>query len=102
MRDDIAAADIDLLGEGQRHRVALARRFEIAVGSDDPRHMRALARRVDHHLLAPGHPAARQRPGIAAEIEMRPVHPLHWKAERPFRPGAGRITVSRCPSSVGP
>ena len=103
MANDVAAAHIDLLGEGQRHRFASLRDLEIAVGGDDARDMRALARRMDHHLVAAPDLAARHRPGIAAEIEMRAVHPLHREAERPAPPPCGRhSTVSRCPSSVGP
>ena len=84
-RRDVAAADVDLLGEGERHRVAALRNFEIAVGGDDARDMDAPAGRLDHHLVARLDLAARHRAGIAAEIEMRPVHPLHGEAERLLR-----------------
>src|SRR5262245_23653017 len=43
--------------------------------------MHALARRVDDHLVAGPHLSARYRAAIAAEDEMRAVHPLHGKAE---------------------
>ena len=80
--NDVAAADIDLLGKSQRDGVAAMGDLEITVGGDDARDVDALARRLNHHLVARLDLAARHRPGIAAEIEMRPVHPLHGEAER--------------------
>ena len=80
--NDVAATDIDLLGKGQRDGVAAMSNLEIAVGGDDARDMNALAGRLNHHLVARLDLAARHRPGIAAEVEMRPVHPLHGEAER--------------------
>ena len=80
--DDVAAADVDFLGKGERDGVAATGNLKVAVGGDDARHMHALARRLDHHLIAWPDLAARNRAGISAEIEMRPVHPLHGEAER--------------------
>ena len=101
--DNIAAAHIDLLGEGQRHRFALLRRFEVAVGGDDARHMRALARRMDHHLVAAPRPCrlppSRHSRGNR-DAAGSPTAPESGTAARPsLRPAS---TVSRCPSSVGP
>ena len=48
--------------------------------------MRPPAGGLDHHLLAARDFAACHRPGITAEIEMRPVHPLHREAKRPLAP----------------
>ena len=56
--------------------------LEIAVGGDDAGDMDAPARRLDDDLVARLDLAARDGAGIAAKIEMRPVHPLHGEAER--------------------
>ena len=80
--DDVAAAGVDFLGKGERDGIAAMGNLKVAVGGDDARHMHALARRLDHHLIAWPDLAARNRAGVSAEVEMRPVHPLHGEAER--------------------
>ena len=81
-REHVAAADVDLVGERQRDRLAGDRVLEIAVHRDDARDG-AFAARGQHADLVPcSHHAARDRAGEAAEIEVRAVDPLHRQAER--------------------
>ena len=80
-RDDVAAADVDLVLERERHRLARDRALEVAVEGDDARDRRLLPAREDDDAVAGRNGAARDRPGEAAEIGARPVHPLHRHAE---------------------
>ena len=85
----VAAADVDLVGEGERHRLAGDRAVHIAVGSEHARHARAPRRRQHHHLLAHAHAALGQGASEAAEVLVRTVHPLHRQAERSLAHAVG-------------
>ena len=80
--EHVAAGDIDLVFERQRHRVARFGAFLLLVGDQDRLDFRLLPRTGDDDRLAARDPPARDRAGEAAEIEMRPVDPLHRQAER--------------------
>ena len=81
-RDDVAAADVDLVGERERDRLAGDRMVEVAIHRDDARDG-ALATRGQHaDAVALPHHAAGDRAGEAAEIEVRPVDPLHRQPQR--------------------
>ncbi len=80
--DDVAATDVDLVGERQRDRLAGNRMIEIAVHSDDARDGAFAARGQHANLVSLLHHAARDRAREAAEIEIRAVDPLHRHAQR--------------------
>src|SRR5262249_1091277 len=50
--DDVAAADIDLLREGQGYGLTAARHIEVAVGGDDAGNMAAPAGGLDDNAVA--------------------------------------------------
>ena len=98
MRKHVAARDVDFVGERQRHRVARFGALLLLVGNEDGLDGRLLARSGDDDRLAARHAAARDRAGEAAEVEMRPVDPLHRQAERrrcggPLRPRWSRAAA---------
>ena len=70
-RDDVAAADVDLVGERQRDGLAGDGVLEIAVHRDDAGDRAFATRGQDANLVALPHHAARDRAGEAAEIEVR-------------------------------
>jgi len=79
--DHVAAAGIDLVGQGQGDRLAVAGVRKVAAGSDDPRHRRAPCRRQHHHFVADRDPATGNGAGEAAEILVGTIDPLHRQAE---------------------
>ena len=80
--DQVAARDVDFVGQRQRHRLIRHRDSEIAVLGDDARHRGFLARRHHADSLTLPNETADQRAGEAAEIEVRPIHPLHRHPKR--------------------
>ena len=81
-RQHIAAADIDLVLQRQRHRVFGFRRRPVAVGGDDALDPRGAPGGGDDDLVAGRDTAGRHGSGIAAKVGIGPVHPLHRKPER--------------------
>ena len=77
---------------------------EVAVDGDDARDRAPSGRCAATTIASPGRDAAAgDGAGIAAEVGVRPVDPLHRKAERLGAVAVARpSTVSRCSSSVGP
>ena len=78
----VAARDVDFVGQRQRDGVARFRALDLPVGDEDLRHRALAAGAGDDDRLAPLDPAARNRAGEAAKVEMRAVDPLHRKTER--------------------
>ncbi len=80
--EHVAAADVDLVRERQRHRLPGDGALEVALERDDARDGRLLAAREHDDAVARPDRAAGDRAGEAAEVGARPVHPLHGQAER--------------------
>ena len=78
----VAAADVDLVGEGDGDRLAGDRLVEVAVLGDDALDVRLAPGGHDPDQVAGAHRAADDLAGEAAEVEVGPVHPLHRHAER--------------------
>ncbi len=87
--DHAAPAGVDVVGQRQRDRLAGHGGVEVAVEGDDPGHLALPAGGQDAHALAHLDRAAGHRAGVAPEVEVRPVHPLH------------REPKGRCPHPVG-
>ena len=86
-REKIAARDVDLVFQGQGHRVAGNGARQPSVKRHDLLDARLAARAHDDDRVA-GHDRTRgDGAGKAAEIEIGAVDPLHRKAERPRRRG---------------
>ena len=81
-RDHVAAADVDLVGQRERHRLPGDGELEIAVVGHDPRDLAGLAGRQGDDLVARRDRAPGDRPRKPAEIEVRAVHPLDGQPER--------------------
>ncbi len=81
-RDDVAAADIDLVGQGQRHGLTRDRALEIASRAEDAGDRALEPGGCDPDALAGANAAAHDQPGIAAKVLMRAVDPLHREAQR--------------------
>ena len=79
--EHIAAADVDLVLQGEDHGPVGEGLLEVAVVGDDPADLAALLRRQDHHLVAAADDPRGDGAGEAAEVEVRPDHVLHRKAE---------------------
>jgi hypothetical protein len=82
LRDEVAARDVDFVGERQRHGLARHGLGQVAVVGDDARHRAFLAGRLHPDAIARLDRAAGDGPGEAAKIQVRPVHPLHRQPER--------------------
>jgi hypothetical protein len=80
--EEIAAREVDLVGEGQRHGIAGRRPLEWAVKSHDLLYPRLPPRAHDKHRIPRLDRARGNGAGEAAEISARPIDPLHRKAER--------------------
>ena len=81
-RQHVAARYVDLAVEHERDRVASLGRRQDAVHGDDALDLGVGAGGLHDHAVAGPHPAADHGAGIAAEVEVGPVHPLHRHAER--------------------
>ena len=91
MRQHVAAGDVDLVGERQRHGIAGARDVEVAVGGDDAGDGRGASGTGDDDGLADHHAPAGDRADEAAEVEVGPVDPLDRHAERPVAAPVGDV-----------
>jgi hypothetical protein len=78
----IAAADVDVLRQRQRDRVAGRGTIAVTIKGDNAFDAAGLARGRDHDFVADRDLTRGQRARIAAEIEIGTVHPLHRKAQR--------------------
>ena len=79
--EQVAAADVDLVGERQRHRAARARGVEFAVERHDPLHSRAEPRRQRHDLFAGPDDPRGHRAGVPAKVGIGTADDLHRHAE---------------------
>ena len=79
---EVAARDVEVVGEGERDRIAGRRGLEVAVRGDDPRDPGGGAGVGEPDQIAAANAAAGDGAGEAAELLVRPAHPLHRKAER--------------------
>ena len=79
--DHIAPAGVEVAVERQGNRLPGDGDIEISFSSDDAIDLRAPARRQHDDLVARTHLARCQRARQAAKILVRPVHPLHGKAQ---------------------
>ena len=77
MADHVAARDVDLVLQRQHNRAAGGRLGQVALGGDEARHPALAAGRGDAHPVAGPHHALRDQTRIAAELGVRPRHPLH-------------------------
>jgi len=73
--------DMSIHRKRQRDRLSGDRLFEIAVGGDDARHLALASGRLGADAVAGLDHAARYGAGEAAEIQVRPIDPLHGQAE---------------------
>lgn len=79
--DDVAAADIDLVVQGQRDRLAGACAIHVAIGIQHRCHLRAPPGRHHHHGIANPHLPGRDGAGIATKMLVGTIDPLHRQAE---------------------
>ncbi len=89
--DHVAAAGVDLVGEGERDRLTGDRLVEVAVHRDDALDGAGRARRQHADRVTGADRAADDAAGEPAEVEVRTVHPLHRHAER----SVGHLVVDR-------
>ncbi|MNV56100.1 hypothetical protein D3C71_1483690 [compost metagenome] len=82
-RENVAPADIDLVLERNRDRLARDGFLKVTLARHDTRDPAFLPRRQDTEAIAALDAAADNDPGIAAEVEVRSVDPLHRHAKRP-------------------
>ena len=102
-RDHVAAADVDLVGQGERDRLAGDGLLQVAVEGDDPRDGALTARGQTPHAVTRPHGAADDQAGEAAEIEVGAVDPLDGHPERgPLARSSSISTVSRYSTNGGP
>ena len=80
--DDVAAADVDLVGQRDGDRLPSHRLVEVTIGGNDASH-RTLATRWHHpNNVAGFHGAADDGSREPTKVEVRTIHPLHWHSER--------------------
>ena len=84
-REDVAARDVDLVRERHRDGVARGGFLDLPVRGEQAGDGGSAPRRRDDDGVAAPKPAARNRAGIAAKVEIGPVHPLHRQPERRLR-----------------
>ncbi|MNE59362.1 hypothetical protein D3C80_1544490 [compost metagenome] len=82
-RENVASADIDLVLERNRNRLARDGFFKVTLACHDARDPTFLPRRQNTEAIAALDAAADNDAGITAEVEVRTVDPLHRHAERP-------------------
>ena len=81
MRQDVAARDVDVVREGERHRVSGPGFVQVPVRRHDPRDRGQLSGGRDRDAVAGANRARHDRTGEPAEIEVRPVDPLHRESK---------------------
>ena len=80
--DDVAAADVDLVGQRDGDRLPRHRLVEVAIGGNDTSH-RTLATRWHHpNNVAGSHRATDDGAREPTKVEVRTIHPLHGHSER--------------------
>ena len=80
---EIAARDVDLVGEGQGDGITGPGMVERAIERDDFADPRRSARAGDKNLIARRDRTRNHGPGKSAKLGMRPVDPLHRKTKPP-------------------
>src|SRR5262249_35848441 len=75
--EQIAPANVNLIGKRQRHRVAGACLVDITVRANDARDPAGDSALRNHDRLAAPYAAGRDASSEPAEIVARPVYPLH-------------------------
>ena len=78
---NVAAADVDLVLERDGHGIANFGKREIAIIGRDPLDVGVAPRSRHHDFIADRDAAGSDRSRIAAEVQVRTVHPLHREAE---------------------
>jgi hypothetical protein len=98
--DHVAAADVDLVGQRQRDRLAAPGHGQLAVR---PEHRAMRERRPDGSTTtaSPARGARREGAGETAEIQVRAVDPLHRQAQAVPASPLSTCTLSRCSSRSG-
>jgi len=81
-RDHIAATDINLIAQRQRHGLTRHCLVKVAIRGDNARDTAERASRADAHARALPDKATGDQTRETTEIQIRPVHPLHRQAER--------------------
>jgi hypothetical protein len=79
--EDISAADVDFVSQSKGHRIAGFGARKFAIVCHDLLDARIAARCRNDDFVANRNAAGGDRSGVAAEIEVRPVHPLHRETE---------------------
>ena len=103
--DDVAAADVDLVGQRQRDRLPRDRVGEIAPIRDEARHAAFPPRRLHPNAVIRPNGPARHDAGEAPEVGVRPVDPLDGHPERGLLQPRSRPTYPgnrRAAPSAGP
>ncbi|MNN07315.1 hypothetical protein D3C81_1201390 [compost metagenome] len=80
--EQVAAADVDLVFQGQGHRLAAEGLLLLAAGAEDAGDDALLAGRQHADALADADAAGRDVAAVTAEVEVGTVHPLYRQAER--------------------
>ncbi|VIO69896.1 hypothetical protein CI41S_21430 [Bradyrhizobium ivorense] len=88
----IATADIDFVFNGNRDCIAGLGAGQIAALRHNPPDARGPSRRCDDDVVPHRDASRNHGPGVTAEIQVRPVHPLHRKAEG--LPGAVGLDIN--------
>ena len=81
-RQDITAADVELVFEHQRDGHGRVRQLEVTVPGGDAGDARRPARRPGGDRVAAPHRARHDLPGVSAEVVRRAQHELHREPER--------------------
>ena len=79
--DDVAAAHVDLVREGEGHGLAGPGAVEVSIRADDAVYRRGPVRGADQHGVAGAHEAGGYRAREAAELGVGAVHPLDRHAK---------------------
>src|SRR4051812_14040500 len=78
----VAACDIDLVLQGQGHRLTVGGAGQLAAEGNNLLHPRSMRRSHDLDRVAQRYRAGRDRAGKPAEFLVRAVDPLNWETER--------------------
>ena len=81
MRNEVAAADVDVIGQTKRHRQVRNSLFQVGTEGHDPRDARPLAGRQDNDFIAGSGNARDNLARVAAKILAGTHDPLHRKAK---------------------
>ena len=79
---NIAAADINLIGQREGDTLPCDGARQIAISGDDPGYLTLTSGGQDFQAIAGAHLSTGDAPGKATEIQVRPIHPLHRHPQR--------------------